>query len=101
MDQIVVEIFLLGNPIPLLLADIYYSLLERHEKKEGTLLCCAPLLHAWLMSHLKEEGHIMSEKLKWSQKLGSIAAGNIKWYLREWETIDIIAICGNFPNVLL
>lgn len=46
VDEIAVEIFLPGNPVPFLLAVIYYSLHERHEKKGGTLLCCAPLLHA-------------------------------------------------------
>ncbi|XP_050915984.1 uncharacterized protein LOC127131090 [Lathyrus oleraceus] len=101
MDQIVVEIFLFGNPIPFLLGDIYYSLHERHGKKGGTLLCCAPLLHAWIMTHLKEDGHIFSKELKWSQKLGSITANNIKWYIRYWETIEIIIGCGDFPNVPL
>lgn len=101
VDQITVEIFLSGNPIPFLLADIYYSLHEHYEKKEGTLLYCAPLLHVWLMSHLKEEGPIKFEKLKWLQKLGYITAGNIRWYFKEWETDDIIASCGDFPNVPL
>lgn len=101
MDQIVVEIFLSGNPIPFLLADIYYSLHERHEKKGGILLCCALLLHAWIMLHLKEEGSIKFEKLKWSQKLGSIIVDNVIWYLREWETDDIINSCRDFHNVPL
>ena len=78
VDQIAVEIFLSCNPIPFLLVDIYYSPHESREKKGGTLLCCALLLHAWLMPHLKEEGPIKFEKLKWSQKLGFIIAGNIK-----------------------
>lgn len=101
MDQIAMEIFLSGNLVPFLLADIYYSLYEHHEKKRGTLLCCAPLLHAWLMTHLEEEGLILSKELKWSQKLEFITASNIKWYVRDWETEDIITNCGDFPNVPL
>lgn len=96
VDQMVVEMFLSGNPIPFLLANIYYSLHERHENKGGTLLCCAPLFHTWLMSHLKEEGPIKSKKLKWSQIMGFITTGDIIWYLREWATIDIIYSCA-FP----
>lgn len=46
MDQITVEIFLSGNSIPFLLADIYYSLQERHEKKEG--IYCVVLLSCML-----------------------------------------------------
>lgn len=90
------EIFLSGNPVPFLLADIYYSLHEHHEKKGGTLLCCTPLSHAWLMTHLKEEGLILSKDLKWSQKLGSITTSNIKWYIRDWDTEDIITSCEDF-----
>ncbi|XP_050902754.1 uncharacterized protein LOC127115200 [Lathyrus oleraceus] len=101
MDQIAMEIFLSGNPIPFLLASIYYSLHDHREEKGGTLLCCAPLLHAWLMTHMKEEVPIFSKELKWSQKLGSITASNIKWYIRDWETEDIITNYGNFPNVPL
>lgn len=101
MDQIDLEIFLSGNLVPFLLANIYYSLYERHEKKGGTLLCCSPFLHAWLMKHLKEEGLVLSKELKWSQKLGSIIASNIKWYIRDLKMEDVITSCGDFPNLPL
>lgn len=101
MDQIAMEIFLSSNTIPFRLTDIYYSLHERHEKKGGTLICCAPLFHVWLMTHLKEEGPILSKELIWSQKLGSITASNIKWYIRDWETKNIITSYRDFLNVPL
>lgn len=53
------------------------------------------------MTHMKKEGLILSKELKWSHKLGSITASNIKWYIRDWETEDIITSYGDFPNVPL
>lgn len=101
VDQVVVEIFLSGNPMPFLLGDLYYSLHTCHEKKGGTLLCCDPLLRVWLMSHMPREGPFMSKELKWSQKLAFLTASNIKWYIRDWETKDAIFSCGEFPNMPL
>lgn len=43
----------------------------------------------------------MYKELKWSQKLGSLTANGIKWYIKEWETENIIISCGEFPNVPL
>lgn len=45
VDQMAVEFFLAGNPVPFLLAYFYHTFHTKHEKKGGTLLCCAPLLH--------------------------------------------------------
>ncbi|KAI5438410.1 hypothetical protein KIW84_024236 [Lathyrus oleraceus] len=56
VDHLAVRIFLSGNPVPFLLADIYYTLHDYHEKKGGIVLCCAQLLHAWFRSHMPEEG---------------------------------------------
>lgn len=47
VDHLAVRIFLFGNPVSFLLDDLHYALHECHEKKGGTLLCCAQLLHAW------------------------------------------------------
>ena len=41
VDHLVVRIFFFGNPVPFLLADLHYALHELHEKKGGTILCCA------------------------------------------------------------
>lgn len=60
-DHVAVRIFLSGNPVPFLLADIYYALHEHHEKKGGTLLCCKQLLHASFRSHMPEKGPYTSK----------------------------------------
>lgn len=39
VDHMDVEVFLSGNPMPFLLADIYSALHTHHEKRRGTLLC--------------------------------------------------------------
>ncbi|XP_050876877.1 uncharacterized protein LOC127080605 [Lathyrus oleraceus] len=101
VDHVVVRIFLSGNQVPFLLADIYYALHERHEKKGGTLLCCEQLLHTWFISHMPEKGPYTSKTVKPSQKLTSITANHVKWYFRDWETPNIIVSIGDFPNVLL
>ncbi|XP_050875585.1 uncharacterized protein LOC127079217 [Lathyrus oleraceus] len=42
-----ISVFLAKNPVPALLADMYYWLHTRHEKKKGVIICCAPLLYSW------------------------------------------------------
>ncbi|XP_050875763.1 uncharacterized protein LOC127079424 [Lathyrus oleraceus] len=101
VDHMAVRIFLSGNPIRFLLADIYYALHESHEKKGGTLLCCEQLLHAWFISHMPEKRPYTSKTLKPSQKLTSITVNHVKWYIRDWETLTIIVRIREFPNVLL
>ncbi|XP_050876158.1 uncharacterized protein LOC127079833 [Lathyrus oleraceus] len=101
VDHLAVRIFLSGNPVPFLLADLHYALHERHEKKGGTILCCAQLLHVWFKSHMPEEGPFVSKELKPSQKLASLTSNHVKWYIRDWETEDVIVSIGDFPNVPL
>ncbi|XP_050895549.1 uncharacterized protein LOC127102189 [Lathyrus oleraceus] len=101
VDQVAIEVFLSGNPVPFLLADIYHALHARHEKRGGTLLRCAPLLYTWFMQHMPEEGPFVANELKSPQRLASLTASSIRWYIREWETPDIIVSCGEFPNVPL
>ncbi|XP_050889582.1 uncharacterized protein LOC127094852 [Lathyrus oleraceus] len=101
VDHVAVRIFLSGNPVPFLLVDIYYALHDRHEKKGGTLLCYEQLLHAWFRSHMPEKGPYTSKTLKPSQKLTSITANHVKWYIRDWETPNIIVSIIDFPNILL
>ncbi|XP_050878157.1 uncharacterized protein LOC127081975 [Lathyrus oleraceus] len=100
VDQVAIEVFLSGNPVPFLLADVYYALHARHEKRGGVLLCCDPLLYTWFMQHMPEEGPFVAKELKSPQKLASLTASSIRWYIREWETPDIIVSCGEFPNDL-
>ncbi|XP_050877557.1 uncharacterized protein LOC127081333 [Lathyrus oleraceus] len=101
VDHMAVRILLSGNPVLFLLDDIYYALHERHEKKWGTLLCCEHLLHAWFRSHMPEKGPYTSKTLKPSQKLASVTSNHVKWYIRDWETPNIIVSVGDFSNVLL
>lgn len=101
VDHLAVEIFLLGNLMPFLLVDIYHTLHTRHEKRGGTFICCTPLLHAWMMTHMPKEGPFVSKDLKWPQRPASLTFSTIKWYKREWETKYIILICGEFLNVPL
>ncbi|XP_050889328.1 uncharacterized protein LOC127094546 [Lathyrus oleraceus] len=101
VDQVAIEVFLSGNPVPFLLADIYHALHARHEKRGGTLLCCAPFLYTWFMQHMPEKGPFVAKELKSPQRLASLTTSSIRWYIREWETPDIIVSCGEFPNVPL
>ncbi|XP_050877251.1 uncharacterized protein LOC127081008 [Lathyrus oleraceus] len=80
VDQVAIEVFLSGNPVPFLLADIYHALHARHEKRGGTLLCCAPLLYTWFMQHMPEEGLFVAKELKSPQKLASLTASSIRWF---------------------
>lgn len=43
----------------------------------------------------------MSKEIKWSQKLASLTTNNIKWYIRDSETENIIISYEEFPNVPL
>ncbi|XP_050896087.1 uncharacterized protein LOC127102798 [Lathyrus oleraceus] len=101
VDHLAVRIFLSGNPVPFLLADLHYALRDRHKNKGGTILCCAQLLHAWFKSHMPEEGPFISKELKPSHKLASLTSNHVKWYIRYWETEDVIVSIGDFPNVPL
>ncbi|XP_050893382.1 uncharacterized protein LOC127100148 [Lathyrus oleraceus] len=101
VDHLAVRIFLSGNPVPFLLADLHYALHDRHEKKGGTILCCAQLFHVWFKCHMPEEGPFISKELKPSQKLASLTSNHVKWYIRDWEIEDVIVSVGDFPNVPL
>jgi hypothetical protein len=101
VDHLAVRIFFSGNPVPFLLADLYYTLHDLHERKGGIILCCAQLLHAWFRSHMPEEGPFVSKELKPFQKLASLTSSHVKWYIRDWETENVIVSIGDFPNVPL
>lgn len=40
-----IKIFLIGNPVPTLLADTYHSIHLRNSYSEGMIICCVPLLY--------------------------------------------------------
>ncbi|XP_050877261.1 uncharacterized protein LOC127081015 [Lathyrus oleraceus] len=101
IDHAAVNIFLSGNLVPFLLADFYHTFHTRHEKKGGTFLCCAPMLHIWMKTHMPLTGPFVSKDLSWCQKFASLSSSTVQWYKREWETQNIILRCGGFPNVPL
>ncbi|XP_050897307.1 uncharacterized protein LOC127104147 [Lathyrus oleraceus] len=103
VDLAAIHIFLTPNPIPTLLADTYYSIHVRTQKKKGTIVCCTPLLYRWYILHLPSEGPFVENKynLKWSQRIMSLKAEDIPWYSRVYDGVKLILNCGDFPNVHL
>ncbi|XP_050919798.1 uncharacterized protein LOC127137372 [Lathyrus oleraceus] len=103
IDLASIYLFMAKNLVPTLLADTYYSIHVRNEKKKGTIVCCTPLLYRWFISHLPSKGSFVDNKgnLKWSQRIMSLTAEDISWYSRVYDGVEIIMDCGNFPNVPL
>lgn len=68
VDLAFIHIFLSKNPVSALLADTYYSIHVRTQKKKGIIVCCVPLLYRWFISHLPNKGSFIENKdnLKWS-----------------------------------
>lgn len=54
VDHLAVEIFLTKNPLPFLLTDFYHAFHTRHDKKGGTFLCCATLLHLRMKTRIPQ-----------------------------------------------
>lgn len=79
VDRASIHIFLSKNSVPMLLADTYYSIHVRNHKKKGTIVCCAPLLYRWFISHLPNKGPFIENKdnLKWSQRIMSLTVEDI------------------------
>ncbi|KAI5419998.1 hypothetical protein KIW84_043970 [Lathyrus oleraceus] len=76
------------DPVPSLLADLYYSMSIFHSKEKGSLCCCIPLLYQWFTSHLCKDIHLIETKGNhaWAQKLASLNEGSILWKVtRAWE----------------
>lgn len=98
-----VHTFLTQNPVPTILADTYYSINVRTQKKKGTIICCIPLLYKWFISHLPSKGPFIENKynVKWSQRIMSLNAEDISWYSRSYDNVKLILNCGDFPNVYL
>ncbi|XP_050920144.1 uncharacterized protein LOC127137764 [Lathyrus oleraceus] len=53
------------------------------------------------MQHMSEKGLFVAKELKYPQRLASLTASSITWYVKEWETPYIIVSCEEFPNVPL
>ncbi|KAI5418499.1 hypothetical protein KIW84_042936 [Lathyrus oleraceus] len=96
-------LFLIGNPVPTLLGDMYFSLHLRNSKGGGTIVCCIPLLYKWFISHLPQTPAFVENKqcLRWSHRLMSLINNDIVWYDPSLGSLDIIYSCGEFSNVPL
>ncbi|XP_050886232.1 uncharacterized protein LOC127091586 [Lathyrus oleraceus] len=102
VDMTAICVFLTRNPVPTLLADVYYHISHRYTKKKGLISCCAPLLYQWFLEHLPKIGAWVEQSdVSWPQRLGSLRSEDLSWYSKEYINVDIIFSCGNFPNLLL
>ncbi|XP_050878580.1 uncharacterized protein LOC127082387 [Lathyrus oleraceus] len=101
MDTI--KIFLIGNPVPTLLADAYHSVHLRNSHSEGMNTCCMPMLYKWFISQLPMSHAFwdLKDGLLWSHKIMSLTHSNIVWYSRDYDGVSIIDSCGGFSNVPL
>lgn len=52
VDLTSIYLFMAKNHVLTLLADTYYSIHVRNWKRNGTIVCCIPLLYRWFISHL-------------------------------------------------
>jgi hypothetical protein len=100
VDMNAIRIFLTRNPVPVLLADTYISIHERTRKGKGTIICCTPLLHCWITSHLPRP-KLRPERISWSQKLMTWTPKDIVWFNPACDPEFIINSCGDFNNVPL
>ncbi|GAU10301.1 hypothetical protein TSUD_420410, partial [Trifolium subterraneum] len=83
-----IGVFIAGNPVSALLADLYYSLHIKYEgRRKGMLFCCVPLLQEWLTSHLPRKDSFVSNPagLKWHQRMMALTEKDIFWYSRELD----------------
>jgi len=95
-----IQIFLTQNPVPTLLADTYFSIHDRTDKERGVIICCTPLLHIWITSHLPRP-KFRPEKLPWSKKIMALTPADIVWFNPTLDPEVIIDHCGEFNNVPL
>ncbi|XP_050895933.1 uncharacterized protein LOC127102629 [Lathyrus oleraceus] len=102
VDMAAICVFLNGNSVPTLLADVYYYISHRYTKNKGLIACCAPLLYQWFLEHLpKTCAWVEQTDVSWPQRLGSLRSEDLSWYSKEYINVDIIFSCGDFPNLPL
>ena len=103
VDVNAIRLFLIGNLVPTLLGDMYFSFHLRNSKGAGTIVCCIPLIYKWFISHLPQTPAFMENKqcLRWSQRLMSLTNDDIVLYDSSLGSFDIIDSCGEFSNVPL
>ncbi|XP_061338461.1 uncharacterized protein LOC133285268 [Gastrolobium bilobum] len=115
IDVFVARKFKRENPVPAILADVYYTLSFCHERKGKRILCCLPVLFIWLTAHMFNRGYkaacpiadfrMYQLKAKsgreWVETLAKLDGKSVRWY-PEWAKIEALVYqCGDFPNVPL
>jgi hypothetical protein len=83
VDITAICVFLTGNPVPTLLADVYYHISHRYTKKKGLIAFCAPLLYQWFLEHLPKTGAWVEQS-----DVG----------LRDWDHSDLKISLGTPKN---
>ncbi|KAI5419999.1 hypothetical protein KIW84_043971 [Lathyrus oleraceus] len=103
VDVNAIRLFLIGNPMPTLLGDMYFSLHLMISKGGGTIVCCTHLLYKCFISYLPQTPAFVENKqcLRWSQRLMSLTNDDIVWYDPSLRSLEIIDSCGEFSNVPL
>src|ERR1043165_5381149 len=103
VDINAIRIFLIGNPVPTLLGDTYFSIHHRNRQGDGTIVCCVPLFFKWIVSHLPKFPIFRENKngWHWSRRLMSLTNDDIYWYTLADNEMEIIESCGEFANVPL
>ncbi|KAI5436103.1 hypothetical protein KIW84_022519 [Lathyrus oleraceus] len=103
VDANAIRLILIGNHVPTLLGEMYFSLHLRTCKGGGTIVYHVPLLYKWFISHLPHTPAFLENKqcLRWSQRLMFITNDDIIWYDYALSSVDIIDSCGEFSNVPL
>lgn len=101
IDLASIYLFMAKNIVTTLLANTYYSIHVRNQKRKGTIACCIPLLYIWFISHLSNKCPFIDNKgnLKGSQRIMSLTAEDISWYSRSYDDVKIILNYGNFHNM--
>ncbi|XP_050919583.1 uncharacterized protein LOC127137141 [Lathyrus oleraceus] len=92
--------FLIRDPVPTLLGDTYLFFHHRNSKGGRTVVCCAPLLYNWFISHLSQFPIFQENKdcLRWSQRLMSLTNDDFTWYSFVYNDVEITDSYGEFSN---
>src|ERR1051325_11041248 len=82
VDVNAIRIFMIGNPVPTLLVETYYSIHLRNFYREGDIICCTSLLYRWFVSHLPTADSFWSPRRepRWAAKIMTLTHYNIVWY---------------------
>ncbi|XP_058752773.1 uncharacterized protein LOC131625951 [Vicia villosa] len=103
VDMNAIHIFILQNPVPTLLGDVYHSVHHRNGQKGGLVRFCAPLLYRWFRSHLPERGAFVDSRYtsRWAERIMGLRAKDIVWYNRSLDDMEVVMSCGKFKNAPL